>query len=84
MSFVLIEEWSDKENPYKYYNVPVFAGAFDTKQEADEEAKKHKPQHGGIIRAVPDQQETKTVQRRKGTGRKKPRLRETRRGSSRH
>ena len=81
MGFVLIEEWGDEENPHKFYNVPVLAGTFETKEEADEEAKKRQPQHGGIIRVVRERSETAPLRRK---GRKKARSsRESRRRSSR-
>jgi hypothetical protein len=83
MGFVLIEEWGDKENLHRWHSVPIFAGTFGTKEEADEEAKKHEPEHGGIIRAVPDNREGQTVPKRKGRRGKKPRLREIRRRSGR-
>ena len=70
MGFVIIEEWGDKENPFKYYTVPVFAGTFATKEEADREAQKRKPTHGGIIRAVPEKLQGEPAPKRKG--RKKP------------
>lgn len=51
MSFELVEEWEDADNPYKYYSRRVNAGSFATRQEADEAAKLRKPLHdGGIIR----------------------------------
>jgi hypothetical protein len=82
MKFELIEEWGDSENPYKYYTVPVFAGTFATKEEAQEEAKKHTPTHDGIIRVVPAKSQSKLA-KQKRAGRKKPRLRESRRDGRR-
>ena len=79
MEFVLIEEWDDAENPYKFHRVPVFAGTFATKEEADKEAVKREPQHGGIIRAVPAKPEPKPVGRPRGSGRRKHPSRDTRR-----
>jgi len=37
MGFVLIEEWVDEDNPHKFYTMPVSAGTFATKEEAEEE-----------------------------------------------
>lgn len=76
----VIEEWVGDHSPYRTYPV-VRGGPFATRPEAKEEAKKHEPQHGGFITVVPEPgQETPKPKRK---GRKKPRLRENRRPSSR-
>jgi hypothetical protein len=69
MGFVIVE-WIDDNR-----NVPVFAGPFGTRQEADEEAKRHKPQHGGFICVEREQLQKRPVAKRRG-GKKLPRLRE--------
>jgi hypothetical protein len=66
MSYELVEEWEDAENPYKYYSRRVSAGHFATRQEADEAAKIRKPLHvGGIVRVK------EVVQQGKATPRKR-------------
>jgi hypothetical protein len=62
MGFVLIEEWVDEDNPHKFYTMPVSAGTFATKEEAEEEKKQHQPQHvDGYIRV---REECETIQPR--------------------
>jgi hypothetical protein len=80
MGYVL-EEWVGDHNPYRTY--PIFGvGPFATRQEANEEAKKHQPQHGGFITVErePGQAESAPMRKR---GKKGPRLRESRRPSGR-
>jgi hypothetical protein len=48
MGFIL-EEWVGDDNTVRYRTYPIFVGPFATRQQADEEAKKQKPQHGGFI-----------------------------------
>jgi hypothetical protein len=82
MGFIVIEEWGDKDNPYRYHWVQVSATTFATREEADEEAKKHQPQHvDGYIRVRKEPQE-KPTPKRKG-GKKLARLREGRRRNKR-
>jgi hypothetical protein len=83
VGFVLIEEWVDEVNPHKFYTMPVSAGTFATKEEAEKEKKQHQPQHvGGYIR-VREELRDKPAPKQKKKGRKKPRLRESRRRSGR-
>lgn len=74
MGFVLIEEWVDEDNPHKFYTMPVSAGTFATKQEAEEEKKQHQPQPqhvDGYIR-VREELRDNPAPKRKKKGRKKP------------
>lgn len=83
MGFILEEEWADSGNPYKYYNTPIFVGPFATREEAEEEKQRRKPEHAdGCIRAVAEKPKEKRPLKRRG--RKKPsRLREGRRRTGR-
>lgn len=72
MGFVLVEEWVDEDNPHKFYTMPVSAGTFATKEEAEEEKKQHQPQHvDGYIR-VREELRDNPAPKRKKKGRKKP------------
>lgn len=83
MGFVLVEEWVDENNPHKFYTGPVPAGTFATKEEAEAVKERHQPQHvGGYIR-VREELRDAPAPKQKKKGRKKPRLRETRRRSGR-
>lgn len=69
--FIVVEEWGDKNNPYKYYWAQVSAQVFETRKEADEDASKREPAHdGGLIRVRPELQDRAgpkgTVSRRRG------------------
>lgn len=78
MSFEVIEEWEDADNPYKYYRRSR-AGPFATRQEADEAKKLLKPLHHiGTIRVK------EVVQQGKATPKKRrPSVRAGRRNGRR-
>jgi hypothetical protein len=83
MGFILEEEWTDSVNPYKYYNMPIFAGPFATRQEAEEEKQRRQPQHsGGYIRVVEEKPKGKDAPKPRGR-KKQPRGRESRRRNRR-
>jgi hypothetical protein len=44
MRFIIVERTDDNKE------YPVFTLPFRTREEADAEAKKHTPQHGGILK----------------------------------
>src|SRR5579871_248235 len=72
MGYIVVEEWADNHNPYKYHWIQVSATTFPTREEANDEAKKHQPQHtDGYIRVRKDPEEEAT---------RKPRTRRTLRG----
>ena len=78
MGFIVVEEWGDKDNPYKYHWVQVSAQVFETREEADEDAGERRPVHDdGLIRVRQELRDRPTP-KRKG-GRKKPRPRDLRR-----
>jgi hypothetical protein len=80
MGYVL-EEWVGDHNPYRTYPI-LGVGPFATWQEANEEAKKHQPQHGGFITVEREPSEDKPARKTKG-GKRLPRGREGRRRNRR-
>lgn len=77
-----LEEWvEERPGSTRYRTYPIFAGPFSTRTEAEEEAKKHTPQHGGSIQVRRRPSQVATTPKRRG--RRGPRRRETRRNGRR-
>lgn len=70
MGFV-VEEWVGEHNPYRTYPV---AGPFATRQQANDEAKKHQPEYGGFITVERERSEA-SVPKGKAKGKKLSQLR---------
>jgi ribulose bisphosphate carboxylase small subunit len=77
MGFIVVEEWGDKDNPFRYLWIQVSAKGFKTREEANKEVEKHKPTHDdGYIRVRKDPADNPAPKRR---GRKKPNHRNAKR-----
>jgi hypothetical protein len=76
MGFIVIEEWGDAVNLHAWHSSVVSAKTFASEREAREEAEKHQPKHGGVIRVIRQKPQVKA---KKQKSRKKPPHRETRR-----
>jgi hypothetical protein len=80
IAYRLLEQWPDKVNEYKVYDVP--RGDFATRQEAEAAMERCQPTHeDGTLCIVRLKPERKSPTKRRG--KRYPRMREPRRRSSR-